>query len=41
MASNRFTFEEDYPIVEAIALARNIKPKTKETYLQTIDHYTE
>lgn len=41
MASNRLTFEEDYPIVEAIALARNIKPKTKETYLQTIDHYTE
>ena len=41
MASNRLTFEEDYPIVEAIARARNIKPKTKETYIQTIDHYTE
>lgn len=41
MASNRLTFEEDYPIVEAIALARNIKPKTKETYFQTVNHYTE
>lgn len=41
MASNRLTFEEDYQIVEAITRARNIKPKTKETYLQTIDHYTE
>ena len=41
MTSNRLNFSEDYAIVNTICLERNIQPKTKETYLQTIDHYTE
>lgn len=41
MASNRLTFPEDYKIVDSIIIERNVKGKTIETYLQTIDHYTE
>ena len=41
MTSNRLTFSEDYQIVNTIVLERNVKGKTIETYLQTVDHYTE
>ena len=41
MTSNRLNFSEDYTIVDSICLERNIQTKTRETYLQTIDHYTE
>ena len=39
--SRRLNFPEDYEIIDRIAKERNIKPKTKETYIQAIDHYTE
>lgn len=41
MASKQLAFSEDYKIVDTICLERNIKEKTRQTYLQTIDHYTE
>lgn len=41
MTSNRLTFAEDYNIINNICLERNVKGKTRETYLQTVDHYTE
>lgn len=41
MTSNRLIFSEDYQIVNTIVLERNVKGKTIETYLQTVDHYTE
>ena len=41
MTSNRLTFLEDYKIIETICLERNIQTKTKETYIQTVDHYTK
>lgn len=39
--SKRFLFSEDYEVLEQISLERNIKPKTKETYYQTISHFTK
>lgn len=41
MPSNRLTYSEDYNIVNSICTERNVQIKTKETYLQTIDHYTK
>lgn len=41
MTSNRLNFSEDYKIVDRIVLERNVKGKTIETYIQTVDHYTE
>ena len=41
MTSNRLNFSEDYMIIDNICLERNIQTKTRETYLQTVDHYTE
>lgn len=41
MGYNRLTFSEDYLIIDNICLERNVQQKTRETYLQTIDHYTE
>ena len=40
MASNRLTFSEDYDIINTVCLERNVQSRTKETYIQTIDHYT-
>lgn len=41
MPSNRLTYSEDYNIVNSICIERNVQSKTRETYLQTIDHYTK
>lgn len=41
MPSNRLNYLEDYDIIDTICLERNIQTKTRETYLQTVDHYTE
>ena len=37
----RLTFEEDFDIIQRIYTERNVKNKTKETYFQTINHYTQ
>jgi len=37
----RLTFDEDFDILNRISVERNLKPKTLETYFQTLDHYTK
>ena len=37
----RLTFSEDFNILNRINVERNLKPKTTETYYQTVDHYTK
>lgn len=41
MPVERFLFKEDEMIVNRIVLERNVKAKTKETYFQTISHYSK
>ena len=40
MPVERLIYNEDWNIINQIASERNVKPKTKETYIQTISHYT-
>jgi len=37
----RFLFKEDEKIIEDIVSERNVKPKTAQTYYQTVSHYSE
>jgi integrase len=37
----RLNFSEDYDLLNKISIERNVKPKTVETYFQTMDHYTK
>lgn len=37
----RLTFSEDFNILNRLHVERNLKPKTLETYFQTMDHYTK
>lgn len=41
MPVERFLFAEDKKIIDKIVNERNLKAKTKETYFQTVSHYTE
>ncbi len=41
MPARGFLFEEDCEILNRICIERNINTKTKETYFQTISHYSE
>ena len=41
MPITRWLFEEDSQLLENIILERNVKPKTAQTYFQTISHYTQ
>lgn len=36
----RLMFDEDFDIISRIYVERNVKDKTKETYFQTVNHYT-
>lgn len=37
----RLPFEEDYNMINDICNERNVKKKTRETYFQTVKHYTK
>ena len=38
--ANRLLFSEDYKLIEKITSERNVSKKTRETYIQTVNHYT-